>query len=795
MFLVLMALFITSGMVYAAGEGELNVRVAKPGATVEVDRVIKDGKVLVSVSDAARKPLLGLKAADFSLTQSGRNARITAVQPIAENQDVPRHIVLVMDNSYSMYERNAIKAVLAGVGELLKTVRPIDDVRMVAFDNKKTINVAGRDLHAQIFASNQPAELQAFATKAYQQDGLTAGTVLYEALLAGLDLVTKMPATEPRFLVVFSDGEDLNSVYKSDAVFKAAKEIKRFNVYAIDYLEGQATGKFLTKFAKDNNGQIWKAKSETNLVPIFQSVASQMQYYYVVDYQFAPTGKLAVAPASLTIDEIVTATAVRKIDASELTLRPTVDSAYGIARWKATVSNSRGSVAELSGEGAPAAEVKLPLPVADLQALAAGGDLTVKMDLTDKNGQDLALTAAPVKVRAMQTRASLAVVPAGLKIEEIKTIDSSPMLGQIFFAKGSGEIDARYARFKAPSETAGFDEQKFRDTLEKYYQVLNIVGKRLADNPAATITLVGCNDNTGVEQGKKKLSTQRADNVRNYLQTVWGIAPERMKVEARNLPKVPSTGRSKEVQAENRRVEILSTDPKVLAPIRSTYTVNKIDTPALTLQPNTTAPYGIESWKITASNAKGAVAELSGKGAPASETTIPLADKDLQALASGGDITVRMELQDKKGQNLVLSPEPVKVSFIQTRQRMAEKQDLKIQEKYALILFEFDKDTISSGNQEIVNRIVERIKTLPQAKADIVGHTDNIGKEAYNVKLSQRRAAAVNKLVKTAYGDAPADRVRFSGVGPNSPLYDNQTPEGRSFNRTVTITLEYLSAE
>jgi len=49
--------------------------------------------------------------------------------------------------------------------------------------------------------------------------------------------------------------------------------------------------------------------------------------------------------------------------------------------------------------------------------------------------------------------------------------------------------------------------------------------------------------------------------------------------------------------------------------------------------------------------------------------------------------------------------------------------------------------------------------------------------------------------VKTAYGDAPADRVRFSGVGPNSPLYDNQTPEGRSFNRTVTITLEYLSAE
>jgi outer membrane protein OmpA-like peptidoglycan-associated protein len=613
-------------------------------------------------------------------------------------------------------------------------------------------------------------------------------------MLAGLDAIDKLPATEPRFLVVFSDGEDLNSTVKSEVVFQAAKGLKRYSVYAIDYLEGPAPGKFLSKFAKDNNGQVFKAKSETNLVPIFQSVASKMEYYYVVTFQFPPTGKLAVAPASLTIDEVVTTAVARKIDTSALTLKPMVDSAYGIARWKAVASNAGGTVAELSGEGSPAAELKLPLPT-DLQALAAGGDLTVKMDLTDKNGQDLALSATPVKVKLVQTSASLAVAPAGLKIEEIKTIDSSPMLGQIFFAKGASEIDARYARFSGPAETAGFDEQKFRDTLEKYYQVLNIVGNRLAATPAATITLVGCNDNIAEEKGKKKLSTQRAEGVRNYLQTVWGIAPERMVIESRNLPKLPSTSRSKEGQAENRRVEILSTDPTVLAPIRSTYTVNKIDTPALTLRPDVTAPYGIESWKISASNAKGTVAELNGKGAPPKETSIPLANKDLLALAGGGDITVRMELQDKKGQSLTLSPEPVKVSFIETRQRMAEKQDLKVQEKYALILFDFDKDTISAGNQEIVNKIVGRVKSLPQASADIVGHTDNIGKEAYNIKLSQRRAVAVDKQVKTAYGDAPADRVRFSGVGPNSPLYDNQTPEGRSFNRTVTITLEYLSAE
>jgi len=154
-----------------------------------------------------------------------------------------------------------------------------------------------------------------------------------------------------------------------------------------------------------------------------------------------------------------------------------------------------------------------------------------------------------------------------------------------------------------------------------------------------------------------------------------------------------------------------------------------------------------------------------------------------------------MELQDSKGQNLVLAPDPVKVTFIQTSQRLAQKLDLRVQEKYALILFDFNKDTIEAQNQEIVNRIVERIKTLPKATVEIVGHTDNIGTEKYNLKLSERRALAVNKLLATAYGEAPGERIRYSGVGPNTPLFDNLSPEARAFNRTVTITLEYLSAE
>lgn len=788
------AVLFTCGAAYAAGVADLEIVSLKAGATVKIDKVMKDDKLLINVVDSANNPLFGLGSADFKITQSGRTAKIISVKSSSESLDVPRNIVLVLDNSFSMEERKAVKSLLTGVGELLKTIRPIDRVQIVVFDSKQAVKVDGRELRVQTVSSSNPAELQAFVDKAYSTNNLTAKTVLYEAMLAGIDLIAKMPAGEPRFMVVFTDGEDLNSSYNSADVLKVAQGKESFNAYAIDYMQGAGTDKFLAKFANENHGQIWKATTDSNLVEIFQSVASKMQYYYVVNYLFPTTGGLTVSPEFLTIDEVITAAAERKIDASALTLRPTVDSAYGVARWKAVVSNSSGNVAELTGEGNPPAEVKVPLPVTDLQALVAGGDLAVKLELQDIKGQDLVLTGQSVKFKVMQTRGQLTGLPASVTIEEVKTIDSSPMLAQIYFEKGSSEIPARYVRLSAAAETADFDEQNFRDTLEKYYQLLNIVGKRLAAAPTATITLVGCNDNIGEEKGKKKLSSQRAEAVQSYLQSVWNVAPERITVEARNLPKNPSTSRSAEGQAENRRVEILATDPVILAPIRSTYLTTRIDAPELILNPEIVAPHGIASWKLSAANTAGKLAELSGTGSPAKAIKIPLGG-DLRALAAGGDISVKMELLDLKGQGMALTPAPVKVNFIETSQRLAQKQDQRVQEKYALILFDFDKDTIGGSNQEIIDKIVNRIKVLPQATADIVGHTDNIGKEAYNLKLSERRALAVNKQLVTAFGEGVGDRIRFSGVGPNSPLYENVSPETRSFNRTVTITLEYLSAE
>ncbi|MCP4673774.1 MAG: OmpA family protein, partial [Desulfobacula sp.] len=114
----------------------------------------------------------------------------------------------------------------------------------------------------------------------------------------------------------------------------------------------------------------------------------------------------------------------------------------------------------------------------------------------------------------------------------------------------------------------------------------------------------------------------------------------------------------------------------------------------------------------------------------------------------------------------------------------------KMLEKYALILFDYNSSAVKERNKIVLERVIKRIKELPSAKVTIVGHSDIIGKKDYNIALSLRRAKSVYKMVMES--DIPSsDRVIFSGDGPDNPPFDNATAEGRSFNRTVTISIEY----
>jgi outer membrane protein OmpA-like peptidoglycan-associated protein len=181
----------------------------------------------------------------------------------------------------------------------------------------------------------------------------------------------------------------------------------------------------------------------------------------------------------------------------------------------------------------------------------------------------------------------------------------------------------------------------------------------------------------------------------------------------------------------------------------------------------------------------------SGKGNIGSAVTFNLIPAGLSRIASFKTLTASVEVTDNEGmafkdENAAIT----NVKFIKKEAQSAQKRGQRVLEQYALILFEYDKADIREHNKAVINRIVARMNDRPDASVNIVGHTDIIGTENYNMRLSKRRAKAVyDQLV--AAGMKSRTKLSYTGVGPHHPLYDNAIPQGRALNRTVIVTLEY----
>lgn len=99
------------------------------------------------------------------------------------------------------------------------------------------------------------------------------------------------------------------------------------------------------------------------------------------------------------------------------------------------------------------------------------------------------------------------------------------------------------------------------------------------------------------------------------------------------------------------------------------------------------------------------------------------------------------------------------------------------------ITFDIDKSDIKPQSMGTLNMIVGVLKSNPDLKFEIDGHTDNTGDAAHNITLSQERADAVKtQLVKMGIDDG---RLTTKGFGDTKPISDNATPEGRANNRRV----------
>ncbi|MBC8144890.1 MAG: OmpA family protein, partial [bacterium] len=221
-----------------------------------------------------------------------------------------------------------------------------------------------------------------------------------------------------------------------------------------------------------------------------------------------------------------------------------------------------------------------------------------------------------------------------MHIEEFVSVNMRPLLNYVFFDEASSELPTRYQR--ATPESFNRYGLHSLDAIGTYYHMLNVIGQRLREKPATRVTLVGCTSGAAIEPGGRALARSRAMAVRQYLSAAWGIDSARMRIEARELPAVPSDSSTADGRAENRRVEILVDNPDVLAPVVTIDTLRTVTPPVIRFRPTYASTIGARRWSVTALHRDASIASFAGDGA-LPQTIDWETNADQLAIPSAGD--------------------------------------------------------------------------------------------------------------------------------------------------------------
>ena len=369
---------------------------------------------------------------------------------------------------------------------------------------------------------------------------------------------------------------------------------------------------------------------------------------------------------------------------------------------------------------------------------------------------------------------------ATMVVEEFLSTNMRPLLNYIFFDNNSSVLPDRYIKLDTKkAEKFGNANLCNITTLPTYYNILNIIGTRLKENPGTTLNITGCNSGTGGET--MPVSTSRANSVKDYLATIWGIPQSRLTTSSTNLPEKPSNKSDKDGIEENRRAELKSDSWEIMKPVVTEDTLRKVSPPVIRFYMKSQAENKIASWKLTALQNGEVLKTVTGTDSLPSTFDWQI-DREKESIPKFSEpLEYIVEITDSKGNRSISNTGLLPTEMITIQKKKENRLGDKRIDRYSLILFDYASKELSGANAQIIDFIQSNLQS--DSRLLISGFTDRMGEEEFNFKLSKDRAEQTAIALKK-----PTSFTR--GVGESLLIYDNDLPEGRFYCRTVEIEVE-----
>ncbi len=383
----------------------------------------------------------------------------------------------------------------------------------------------------------------------------------------------------------------------------------------------------------------------------------------------------------------------------------------------------------------------------------------------------------------------------GLLIEENLVKELYPLLTYVFFDPGSSKVPDRYILFTDPAQTHEFTDTTIPGgTLEKYYHMLNIVGYRMRTYGDTKIEIQGHNSDQAGLSENKEVSTQRGQVIYDYLTTIWGISPSRIKLlPGGNLPPAPSNIKDSLGIVENRRAEIRSGDWEVVKPIVIQDFRRYPQPETMTFQmknginDNLVARRAIEikrngqMWHVLNEVGRTDVnSPLYNWGRGGNADSIPNNETPY---------TAQLVVYGQDGKECRSDEIQIPVEIVTNEDKRTKRLQDRTIDKYSLVLFKFNSPEAGPLNDRILREYIYN-DIRQGAQIQVIGHTDVVGLEDVNKKLSENRSNTVTSGIRKNVKSSLVASLNGQGVGEDSPLYSNLLPEGRFYNRTVQVVIE-----